>query len=368
MYREEDLVRIAKRENNKKRSYLVVNPLQGKHVPVVPSRALALFQELAKMCKNEYEGEQILVIGFAETATAIGAAVAIAMDSYYIQTTRETISGADYLYFSEEHSHASQQKLVRNEIDDAAEEIERILFVEDEVTTGKTIWNIINVLEKEYPERFCYSVASLLNSMDEEALEKYRIRGIAMHYLVRADHGNYANIAEEYVEDGSYISCNTKPSGKFPEIRIASSMNARRMVQGAAYQSACQLLWKELWTELKGVEDKKILVLGTEEFMYPALFAAAQLEAEGKDVRFHATTRSPIAVSKEMEYPLKERYELKSLYQKDRVTFLYNLERYDLVLILTDAQENVKEGLSALTNAISSKGNLKILLIRWWEE
>ena len=38
-YVESDLVRIAKRENNTKRNYLVVNPLQGKHIPVQPSKA-----------------------------------------------------------------------------------------------------------------------------------------------------------------------------------------------------------------------------------------------------------------------------------------------------------------------------------------
>ena len=36
MYTECELVRIAKRENNRKRNYLVVNPLQGKHIPVSP--------------------------------------------------------------------------------------------------------------------------------------------------------------------------------------------------------------------------------------------------------------------------------------------------------------------------------------------
>lgn len=46
-YTEKDLVKIAKRENNTKRNYLVVDPLQGKHIPVVPSKALDLFTALA---------------------------------------------------------------------------------------------------------------------------------------------------------------------------------------------------------------------------------------------------------------------------------------------------------------------------------
>ena len=49
MYLESDLVRIGKRENNKKRNYLVVNRLQGKHIPVLPSEALSMFDALAEI-------------------------------------------------------------------------------------------------------------------------------------------------------------------------------------------------------------------------------------------------------------------------------------------------------------------------------
>ena len=38
MYTEQDLIKIAKRQNNKKRNYLIVNKLQGKHIPVIPSK------------------------------------------------------------------------------------------------------------------------------------------------------------------------------------------------------------------------------------------------------------------------------------------------------------------------------------------
>ena len=77
MYNETELVRIARRENNTKRTYLVVDPLQGKHVPVSPTKALNLFSDLADEVRDEYADETLLVVGFAETATAIGAQVAV---------------------------------------------------------------------------------------------------------------------------------------------------------------------------------------------------------------------------------------------------------------------------------------------------
>ena len=72
MYTEKQLVAVAKRENNTKRNYLVVNRLQGKHVPVSPGEAMQMFEELAAAARERYGAERTLVIGFAETATAIG--------------------------------------------------------------------------------------------------------------------------------------------------------------------------------------------------------------------------------------------------------------------------------------------------------
>ena len=47
MYTEQDLIKIAKRENNKKRPYLIVNKLQAKHIPTAPSQAFKMFDALA---------------------------------------------------------------------------------------------------------------------------------------------------------------------------------------------------------------------------------------------------------------------------------------------------------------------------------
>ena len=196
MYKEKQLVGIAKRENNTKRKYLVVNRLQGKHIPVRPKEAFQMFSELAAQVREAYAGERLLLVGFAETATAIGAALATELDTLYIQTTREDVSGAEYLYFSESHSHATEQKLVRNELDGRIEAIDRIVFVEDEVTTGNTILKIVNLLAAEYPGKTAFAVASLLNGMQEEALEVYRKRKIPVHYLVKTDHSSYTQAAE----------------------------------------------------------------------------------------------------------------------------------------------------------------------------
>lgn len=387
MYTEKELVRIAKRENNNKRKYLVVNRLQGKHIPVRPCEALAMFRALADTIRDRYGREKLLVIGFAETATAIGAAVAAELGADYMHTTREIVPGAGYLYFSEEHSHATQQKLVREEIDRVIGTTDRIVFVEDEVTTGKTILNIIGILRKQYSEQIRFTVISILNGMDEASLDAYRGLNIELFWLVKTDHAAYTEIAEAYRSDGSYIRCNKEDASQSGEsvqyprsedtggagdraeqispigsIRTKAHMDARRIVGAAGYAEYCGSLYQDVVSQTDLDNVQSLLVLGTEEYMYPALYAAGRFEAQGKDVRFHATTRSPIAVSTEDAYPLHVRYELKSLYDSRRTTYIYDLQKYDMVVIFTDAKGDIGEGVSSLIHALELCGNVRMVL------
>lgn len=368
MYREENLVRIAKRENNKKRNYLVVNRLQGKHIPVKPHEALDMFKALAAPLKKQYTGERLLLIGFAETATAIGAAVALELGAAYMQTTREQVPDVNYLYFSEEHSHATEQKLVKNDIDGVINTIDRIIFIEDEVTTGKTILNIIHILETLYPDSVHFSVASILNGMDEDALKVYENRGIKLHWLVKTNHAAYADRADLYRGDGKYIEtskegCSQTVSSKNIRRKMGQFMNARRLVEAKPYARFCERLYLDIlsWMDLEHVG--KLLVLGTEEFMYPPLYVAGQLENQGKEVWFHATTRSPITVSTEKEYPLHVRYGLKSFYDAKRITYIYDLDKYDCVLVITDADEAAEEGFRSLKDALLLSGNENVVFV-----
>lgn len=391
MYTEAELVRIAKRENNTRRKYLVVNRLQGKHIPVSPKEALQMFRSLAELIKEAYPSERLLMVGFAETATAIGAAVAIECQAAYMQTTREVIDGVDYLYFSESHSHATEQKLVKTDLDKIIGKTDRIVFIEDEVTTGNTILNIVRLIQKTYAQPVSFAVASILNGMNEEALENYKNLKIPVHYLVKTAHDIYTEIAEQYQADGTCHIC-TKPQEKEVEQQkevqqqiemqqtkeaqqpievqeISGWINARRLHTADTYKQACEQLWQEIQQKYHYIKEtetgRRILVLGTEEFMYPALYVGAKLEEAGYTVRMHATTRSPIAVSKEEKYPLHTRYELASLYDKNRTTFVYDLTEYEEVLVLTDAQNQETEGWESLQRALALNQNRQIRGIRW---
>ena len=232
---DDSIVKIAKRDNNNKRKYLVINEKQGKHIPVKAAEALEMFWELADILKKEYGSERLLLIGFAETATAIGEAAAIRLNSYYMHTTREDIDGVEYLFFTESHSHATEQRLVKNDVDAVIGEVDRVVFVEDEVTTGNTIMSIVRLMRKTYGSEIQFSVASILNGMDETARAAFDADGIRLHYLVKTDHSGYTEIAEKYAGDGMYMEAMTgEAEVKYKKLCLSPYINARRIHRNCA--------------------------------------------------------------------------------------------------------------------------------------
>ena len=116
------LMVIGKRSRNSKRNFLFISKVIGKHVEVRPDICRAMGYLLASLIYGKTKETQVLidyinqslqkttvvrqamercyqpiervaVLGFAETATGLGMAVASAItDSYYLHTTREPIT------------------------------------------------------------------------------------------------------------------------------------------------------------------------------------------------------------------------------------------------------------------------------------
>lgn len=156
------------------RPYVIVNPILAKHLPSKPSFSLGIFLKLGKKIASETIGEKVLVIGFAETATAVGAAVASVIDeAVYVHTTRD-LNGAlqtDLVTdFLEEHSHAKNQSLFLQEEYRNLFQFDRIIFVEDEITTGKTILNFLKNIK--YSGKIIVA-ALVFNGFNERLISNY---------------------------------------------------------------------------------------------------------------------------------------------------------------------------------------------------
>ena len=196
MYTAKDTLRLAKRYNNTKRSYLLVNPLQAKHIPVSPTESLNMMNALGKKLSEKYPKTK-LIIGFAETATAIGAAVAecFSPNCVYVHTTRESVPRViDWVYSAEEHSHATEQKLIGDYLGGWISATDSVIFVDDEITTGKTLINLIDQLRAKYPQLNKKQViaASILNRVS--AVNELRLSeaNIACEWLVKVPEEDYS--------------------------------------------------------------------------------------------------------------------------------------------------------------------------------
>ena len=369
-YSIEDLVRLAKRDNNTIRPYLYVNPLQGKHIPTKPEDAMGMCHALAEIVNAAYPDDKLYVIGFAETATGIASAVShyLGKVEYYQNTTREYREDEEYLFFTESHSHATDQTLRAAGVEECIRKVDRIVFIDDEVTTGSTICKLINVLKNKYgtPGLKC-SIVSILNSVPKERMELLRKSGIDFLYL--------SELPFEYKKDSimdveydknrdSVIDFDSKED--VSDIEFFSDINARNVLEFKKYDDENKRFAEFVEKALSSYKYKDILILGTEEFMYPAFCLGQLLMKDGRaeEVKIHATTRSPIIASGKEKYPLFSRYCMKSLYDDSRATYVYNLMKYEKVIIVTDALSR-KSGVSDLIHALKSVGNKDITLSRW---
>jgi len=347
-------LKIALRDSNTaSRRYVLVNPMLAKHLPVSPSRALDCFAQLAGRVAMTCKEERVLVIGFAETATALGAAVASVIGAVYVHTTREHVhSSREHLItepvaeFFEEHSHAKNQAIYLSEQFGKLSSYDRIVFVEDEITTGKTILNFLKSVD--YSGKITVS-ALVFNGLDDRAFSQYDAEFICLQ-KVDAQNLQLDGLPDPHLEHTHYLELDG-----LPDPRSGVDINE--------YHSKCFSLALQIIKAVNAIDvhDKNILVIGTEEFMYPALVLGRELENIAKSVKSQSTTRSPLALHESNGYPFYSKCSFMSVYDSARISYLYNLESYDTVIIYTDAPESDGMG---LINAIRNYGNHTVYFVR----
>ena len=378
MYEAEKLIKLAKRDNNPNRDYLLINVFQAKHYPADPKDTFKMCETLAEKIQTKYPGESFLVIGFAEAATAIAAMVANFLGCHYIQTTREVIDGVPSLNFSEEHSHAKNQFLYIRDFEKLAQNIDRIVFVEDEITTGKTLQNASNVLRQICKSHLNFSIATLLDCTHDFQKDELSALNIDILSLMELDKDEFGERLKDFRADGKFydfpiceISEITDDEKKMllsnvNQLDFRSTHDPKMGADIMEINDDLELLWEALNLCESNLCDKKIRVLGTEEFVYPSLFIGAKLSEYTNEVRCHSTTRSPMLPGAANHYPLKSRALLPSLYEDERITFLYNLEKADYTIVLTDSHYKNSSGMFALLKALKNCKNENIYWI-WWK-
>ena len=107
---------------------------------------------------------------------------------------------------------------------------------------------------------------------------------------------------------------------------------------------------------------KSIELVGTEELCLPPIMLGNMLAEKGFEVRAHGVTRSPILPSDAADYPIKKRSVLRSMYDSGRTVYLYNSERCDLTIVMTDAESTSRDDMLRLCGAC---GGDKVWAVLW---
>ena len=316
----------------------------------------------------EKHGESRLVIGFAETATAIGAVVArtVSDDCYYIHTTREIVNGADgYVFFTEEHSHATDQKLVRNKLDHLFSKTETIILVDDEFSTGKTLINMVRKLKKDFPALNAKKIvaASIINRLSEDNMNRWNDEGIDSVCLLKlADQDFAASVESISASAAENRRENTMHEDNDISVVVHSFPDPRLGVAISDYYKDCSSILDQI-RNIDDLRDKEVLVLGTEECMLPALLLGKEIEdtQDVKSVRCHATTRSPIGICGDQGYPIKNGFHLHSFYDLVRDTYIYNIHRYDVAIIVSDTRTPNNASMNELSGILQDFGCKKVI-------
>lgn len=348
-----DIIKIGSRYNNQKRSYLLVNTVQAKHIPTCPDSALNLFSELGLKIHREYPDAR-LTVGFAETATAIAAQVSAEIGGTYINTTREDfIAESDCICFREEHSHAMNQKLYVKNITEYLNG--EIVLIDDEISTGRTLFNIIQAMRNTVPElsnrRFV--VGSIINRLTPEREQLFNEQNIFFVSLYKVSWTD-----DMLIRDFSGISapseCGLIPENTplFTKIHIPES---RVFTDIGKYMYECREIADIISEKIDFSDCVNVLFLGTEECMYPSIISAKIIEERtGIQAFCHSTTRSPVYISTEKDYPMQNGYKIISLYDSDRVNYIYNLRRYDAVVVISDSKNPDSKALCTLDGIFGS--------------
>ncbi|MFE7272185.1 phosphoribosyltransferase [Streptomyces sp. NPDC057623] len=373
---------------NPKRAHLLVSNVLGKHVPQSPSvvygAGFALGRRVRELLGAEEAGDAV-VLGYAETATGLGHAVADGVgDAPYLHSTRRPVAGvAPAGGFEESHSHATSHLLLPEDPALLAGDGPLVL-VDDEFSTGNTVLNTIRDLHERYPRRR-YVVVALVDM--RSAADAGRLADFAGEIGARVDLVAAASgtvrlpegvlekgqelvaryEAESAAEGGSSSAGALGPVAQFPAppdggVAVAADVQGDPLGARGCVESAATAAWARPaptgphpaderthphiarvdlhWPP--GLPDggrhgftpahrarleaalpamaarlaealpegpRRVHVLGFEELMYAPLRLARELEqvAEGVEVRYSTTTRSPVLAVDDPGYAIRTR-------------------------------------------------------------
>lgn len=333
-HRLNELLDFASRENPK-RGFLFVSKVLGKYIPCKPSVMRQNYDELAEHIG--VSNDATFVVGMAETATGLGAGVADSLASIsnsaviYQHTTRYALNHPRWLEIDESHSHAPDHILYepKDELKIDIEQSTRLVLVDDEITTGRTLLLLGEKLLKKMPQAKELIIVSPVSWLSEEGKAAYQTLGLPVRFI---------HLIEGEFSFDKHSHFNPKlPSNVDKHIRKepVSYDNGRLAVRMPAQSQSIQI---------EGDKEGQVAIIGTGEYMFEPFLIAENLEKQGVDVVFQSTGRSPILVGNAIENKLAF-----SDVGSDVEHYIYNLSPNRVPIVVCESSQlAAKNGLVKL--------------------
>ncbi len=426
-----DLMQLALRRNPR-RAHLLVSTVLGKHLPVDPRAAAAVGRLLGALVAAHLDQAEIpagwsvaarhmlddrdfsglsaalgrpeprnlLVLGYAETATSLGHLVADQLGAaWYLHSTRRPVPGvATAGTFEESHSHATSHLLLPVPAD-VLEYPGPVVLVDDEISTGRTALATVRELHARI-HRERYVVATLLDmrsATDRAAFEATsRELGIRIDLVALATGtihlppGLPDAVAEKLGPAGSAGPNRSESGATVNNLSIQLPSDLALTWPGGVPDGGRHGVAREQSPDVdravkycaRRIRERippggSIMVLGTEEFMYVPLRIAESLSASGVPTYFQSTTRSPVHPLDTDDYPIRRAFAFgasdRPAASDEQGRFVYNVRLPDgsdpdLVVLVTDSGHDAESvaagpaaalraaGLAVLTATVSPDG------------
>ena len=372
----EDLVGLAVRRNPR-RAHLLVSTVLGKHLPTDPNLvygsglllgglvAQALTNKASDPARRHRSGGDLLrlalagtpraaamlteyglrdratlgardgsggvvVLGYAETATALGHVVADALNAPVLHSTRRLVAGVTPVGgFEEDHSHARSHLLLPEDPMLLAGS-ELLVLVDDELSTGSTVFNTIIELHSLNPrERYVVAALVDLRSDDDQAWLANAAADLGARIDVIALATGRVVLPEGIVAAGRDLVAQMEASQapvEYPKdveasatvvtVAVPAPGGMRDGGRHGFYPSDREVLEAYLRDVAADViaaigppASSGVHVLGFEELMYAPLRLAQVLsdQRHGYQVTFSTTTRSPVLAVDDAGYAIRSR-------------------------------------------------------------
>lgn len=304
----EELLTFACRQNPK-RSFMLVSKVLGRYIPTKPNVMREVYDSLSGSLGDD---KLTYVVSLAEAATGLGAGVADSLakfqqeNVYFQHTTRHKLNRPLWFSVDEAHSHAVDHMFYapKKALLEGITQSKRLVIVDDEITTGRTIKLLITKLLKYLLNIEEIVIISLVNLVDRKQSLSIKHFNIPIRYVSLME----AQISMVKKE-------NFKP--ELPEnvdTGLCESLSSDEL-------GRCAMLMPYSGHFPSITSSTEMTIIANGEHQYIPFLIAEKHEQAGCDVLYQSINRSPLLLGESIEKKISFSFDSSNVEH-----YLYNFE------------------------------------------